>query len=147
MPLRTPQRTNVAALSLRSCLREVLHLQSLRRCFKEKHRHGRGTRQAKAKYFAACNAPCVSKIFNKNDFAFSPCRAWWQDGGRCRKSIDVFLPSLLCSAARKRFPKAAAFGALSWFVLCRVAKNEHLYRTANARSSVSVKRKSCKKLS
>jgi hypothetical protein len=25
----------------------------------------------------------------------------------------------------ERFPKAAAFGALSWFILCRVAKNEH----------------------
>ncbi|MBQ7398023.1 MAG: hypothetical protein IJW09_04270 [Clostridia bacterium] len=34
-------------------------------------------------------------------------------------------PISLCSAARKRFPKAAAFGSLSWFVLSRMRKNEH----------------------
>ena len=28
----------------------------------------------------------------------------------------------------EQFPKAAAFGAFSWFVLCRVAKNEHQNR-------------------
>ena len=30
MPLRNPQRANDAALSLRSCLREVEHIQTLR---------------------------------------------------------------------------------------------------------------------
>ena len=159
MPLRTPQRANVAALSLRSCLREVLHLQILRRCFQEKHRHGRRTRQAKEKVFAICGAPYFNIIYQQTGgaspsptkiatpFAIPACRAWWQDGGRCRKSIDVFLPSLLCSAARRRFPKAAAFGPLSWFVLSRMRKNEHPKQTSNAchRHSVRVRRRSCKK--
>ena len=65
MPLRTPQRANVATLSLRSCLREVLHLQILRRCFKEKHRHGRRTRQAKEKVFAICDAPYFNIIYQQ----------------------------------------------------------------------------------
>ena len=88
IPLRTPQRTNVAALSLRSCLREVLHLQILRRCFKEKHRHGRRTRQAKEKVFAICDEPYFNIIYQQTGgaspsptktariFAFSACRAW-----------------------------------------------------------------------
>ena len=60
-----PQRTNVAALALRSCLREVLHLQILCRCFKEKHRHGRRTRQAKEKVFAICDAPYFNIIYQQ----------------------------------------------------------------------------------
>ena len=57
-------------------------------------------------------------------------------------------PISLCSAARKRFPKAAAFGSLSWFVLSRMRKNEHLcctdQRAPQVRSMI-VRRKSCKK--
>ena len=50
-----------------------------------------------------------------NIFAFSACRAWWQNGGRCRKSIDVFLPSPLCSAA---MPREIQEGT-SWFPFFR----------------------------
>ena len=103
IPLRTPQRANVAALPLRSCLRENMHLQLLRRCFKEKHRHGRRTRQAKEKGFAICDAPYFNIIYQQTGgprpsptktariFAFSVCRAWWLYSERCRKSIYVFL--------------------------------------------------------
>ena len=65
MPFGFPQRANVAALSLRSCLREVLHLQILRRCFKGKHRHRRRTRQAKEKVFAICDAPYFNIIYQQ----------------------------------------------------------------------------------
>jgi hypothetical protein len=37
----------------------------------------------------------------------------------------------------QRFPKAAAFGAFSWFVLCRVAKNEHQKTNRSARDKVA----------
>ncbi|MBR5798308.1 MAG: hypothetical protein IKY29_05080, partial [Clostridia bacterium] len=86
-----------------SCLRENMHLQLLRRCFKEKHRHGRRTRQAKEKVFDICDAPYFNIIYQQTGgprpsptktariFAFSACRAWWQNGGRCIKNFYVFL--------------------------------------------------------
>jgi hypothetical protein len=37
----------------------------------------------------------------------------------------------------QRFPKAAAFGAFSWFVLCCVAKNEHQKTNRSARDKVA----------
>ena len=50
---------------------------------------------------------------------------------------NVYLTSRLslCRAAKERFPKAAAFGALSWFVLCRAAKNEHLKPVQRTRAA------------
>ena len=59
------------------------------------------------------------------------------------------LPFRRSSSERRteQFPKAAAFGALSWFVLCRAAKNEHKCGTAHAQRCVRVKRRSCLKSS
>jgi hypothetical protein len=63
------------------------------------------------------------------------------------KSLYVTSRIPLCRAAKEQFPKAAAFGAFSWFVLCRAAKNEHQNRHSAARSSMRVCRGSCLKFS
>ena len=72
-------------------------------------------------------------------------------GKAARDALDqtCLSPISLCSAAQERFPKAAAFGSLSWFVLSRTRKNEHQNSTANAcrRHRVSVKRRSRRKFS
>ena len=41
------------------------------------------------------------------------------------EKLLCFSPFPLCRAAKEQFPKAVAFGVLSWFVLCHEAKNEH----------------------
>ncbi|MBQ8718816.1 MAG: hypothetical protein IJY66_06085 [Clostridia bacterium] len=123
-----------------------------------------------AKVFAICDAPESNKISSKTILFSAPAAKTGCRGAspyRERKNFfflrlprvvtrrremqqgkDVFLPGLPCSAARKRFPKAAAFGSLSWFVLSRMRKNEHLcctdQRAPQVRSMI-VRRKSCKK--
>jgi hypothetical protein len=81
---------------------------------------------AKVSIFNACERGLKKDRAHERakHFAVSAYRAWWQN---LRQSIkNAYVISLVspCSAAREQFPKAAAFGAFSWFVLCRAAKNE-----------------------
>ncbi|MBR5798184.1 MAG: hypothetical protein IKY29_04455, partial [Clostridia bacterium] len=66
LPLETVcARANDAALSLCSCLREVVYFQTLRSHFKEKCERGRRPHQAKASLFAAFNAPDIAHRLTK----------------------------------------------------------------------------------
>jgi hypothetical protein len=60
------ERANGATLSLRSYLREVLHIQTLRSHFKEKCEHERYTHAATARTFAKCDAPCDRLKFKQD---------------------------------------------------------------------------------
>jgi len=124
MPFGNPQCEKGAALSLCLSFRKNIHLQPLRARVKETRAH-----------------------FMAKALAFLACRSWWL---KSRHSTGIFYVTSrlsLCRAAREQFPKAAAFGAFSWFVLCRAAKNEHPCRHSAARSSMRVKRRSCLKFS
>jgi hypothetical protein len=55
-----------AALPLRSYLREVLNIQSLRWRFDKKRQHGRCTQSTFARAFAIRNAPCDSTNFEQD---------------------------------------------------------------------------------
>ena len=57
MPFGNPQRANVAALSLRSYLREGKRLQLLRWRFKEKRQHGSRTQAKKKKLLLSATRP------------------------------------------------------------------------------------------
>jgi len=65
MPFGYPQRANVAALSLRSCLREGLHLQLLRWRFKEKRQHGSRTQAKRQKLLPSATHPGSTNFFTK----------------------------------------------------------------------------------
>ena len=66
LPLETVcARANDAALSLCSCLREMVYFQTLRSHFKEKCERGRRPHQAKASLFAAFNAPDIANLLTK----------------------------------------------------------------------------------
>jgi|GEM_PF-2396155 len=96
MPFGFPQRANVASLSLRSYLRKVIRLQTLRRCFKEKHRHGRRTQDVIAIIFALCNEPYISAApALRNVILWSE----W-DGGRSKSAEQIY-------AERLGFPKTS----------------------------------------
>jgi hypothetical protein len=92
--------------------------------------------------------PSPSEFQTKTFFLPSPAA---RGGKAARDALDqrCLSPISLCSAAQEQFPKAAAFGSLSWFVLSRTRKNEHQNSTANAcrRHRVSVKRRSRRKFS
>ena len=72
MPLRTLQREKVAALSLCSSFREVLHLQLLRARLKESRTHGSRTQARKQKDLLSFTAPQFNLISNKNDLVSLP---------------------------------------------------------------------------
>ena len=72
MSLGSLQREKVAALSLCSSFREVLHLQLLRARLKESRTHGNRTQPQKQKDLLSFTAPQFNLISNKNDFVSSP---------------------------------------------------------------------------
>jgi len=71
MPFGFPQRANIATLSLRSYLREILHFQLLRLQVKETCKHGSSTQIAKQKFMLSATPP-VQLIFKQKRFR-SPC--------------------------------------------------------------------------
>jgi len=104
MPFGYPQRANVAALSLRSYLRGVEHIQLLRWRFKEKRQHGSRTQAKQKKLLPTATHSGSTKFLAKRfcflrlppkraveapaptekekTFSSSACRAWWQNGER-----------------------------------------------------------------
>ncbi|MBQ7397705.1 MAG: hypothetical protein IJW09_02620 [Clostridia bacterium] len=82
--------------------------------------------------------------FQTKTFFLPPPAARGGKAARDASDQTCLSPISLCSAAQEQFPKAAAFGSLSWFILSRTRKNEHQNSTANAcrRHRVSVKRRS-----
>jgi len=72
MPFGFPQRANVAALSLRSCLREGLHLQLLRLQVKETCKHERRTQAKRQKLLLSATHPRSTNFQTKTISLPSP---------------------------------------------------------------------------
>ena len=94
-----------------------------------------------AKDDSYCLSPCDRRKLKQDGIAKTFAMLTHLRGGIYASQMEEACktsPFRRSSSERRtgRFPKAAAFGALSWFVLCRVAKNEHKCGTAHARSSV-----------
>ena len=114
IPLGFPQRTNVATLSLRSCLREVLHFQLLRLQVKETCKHEDARKRSSKSFCQLLRTPSSTNLLTKTIF-FCACR---QNGLSRRQPLPrkkkLFLPppaargGKMASKALKNSPR---FGA------------------------------------
>ena len=143
-----PAARKVVPLSLHSFFCEVIHLQLLQARLFLSRAHGSRTQARQQKLLLSVMHPRSTNFLSKT-FLLPPPAARGGKVARDASEQICLSPIPLCSAAQEQFPKAAAFGSLSWFVLSRTRKNEHQSSTANAcrGHSVSVKRRSRLKFS
>ena len=112
LPLRTPSACAVAGAACRAARRKSRQLQLLRRCFKEKHRHGSCTDFAFAKNNSFCLFPWERQNFKQNGKAKSLAklshlgRALMRPRWRNFVETSPFRRSFP-ERRTKRFPKAA----------------------------------------
>ena len=169
MPFGYPQRANVAALSLRSYLRESKHLQLLRLQVKETCKHERGTQAQKQRLLPSATHPCPTNFLSKTScllrlppkraveapaptekektFSSFACRSWWLCGERCSNSLYVFLLHLFEERQCQGDPRGNVLVPFLSPFLCGTTKKGQQMLSASAchRHSVSVRRRSCKK--
>ena len=127
-------------------------LQLLRRCFKQKHRHGNGTRVRKPKVLLSLYAPCFSQISNGDEIAkgFAPCtpilgvRLCAQDEG-CLLRRKA--PTALISRRGRGGSQGESLGVFSFAISLRRGKEMASIPHSAARSCTRVKRNGCGKFS
>ena len=104
MPFGFPQRANIATLSLRSYLREILHFQLLRLQVKETCKHG-GARYKRKQAFVPAAPHLVTTKFQAKTILLSPPAARGVCIGARHQNIFVTSPVAPCRAAMPRgFP-------------------------------------------
>ena len=152
IPLGTPERANVAALSLRSYLREGKQIQTLR-----PHFDGKPISASRNHKFA-CWLKQTSKHCTRARKCHAPndcknlcllLRTRFSTNSKQKRKAKILAKRLPAQKARRGYPAADALrqsrgrsrrdrpGALSWFVLCRAAKNEHQKSNRSARDKVA----------
>ena len=116
MSLGTLQREKVAALSLCSSFREVLHLQLLRARLKESRTHGSRTQARKQKDLLSFTAPQFNLISNKNDFVSSPAARGSCIAGNEETAKMFFLFCSLQSGKKREIQEGTSW-RVSWTLL------------------------------
>ena len=141
LPLRTPSACAVAGEINLAARRKSRHLQILRRCFKEKHRHGSDTDFAFVRCVSSCLSPCDRQKFKQDEKAKVFAKLTHLGRALMRPRWGSFAE--LCFSAvlfqnggRRSFQRRqplVSFLATSW----ETPRSSVKAGTANARSSVS----------
>ena len=130
LPLRTPRACAVAGEINLAARRKKLQLQILCLQVKKTCKHGSCTDFSFVGGVSFCLFPCDRRKLKQKRDSKSFCHANPSWACAYAPKMGKFCWTLLFRRSfserrTEQFPKAAAFGAFSWFVLCLAAKNEH----------------------